>query len=364
MFNQSGDNLIVGMATVPRNPNILKEWGIVQDHNLNGKMSFQDEGGDVEIEVTCPSSLVKGLTQLRTNGGGLFCRKLIRCCSLDELKLDLSPSVPILLWMHGGGFTVGSTRDFSSKLAYELCNNPCDEKKQKGQPIILLSINYRCAPEKPFPASVIDCLSVAEFLMEKLNSPIHIAGFSAGGNLASVTAFESMRRYPVGKLKSLVAIDPALSPMIYNLKSYQMNVLSSSFCPPSFLIWSWAKYLQLASDCDISKYREELEKSCIFTASSSSSDKAEGTPNPLVRLLCPYSSVPKELRLSHAPRIIVKTSSGCPLEDDGLHLIQQIKEAGGSVVALRGKGSHGIATVLDIKSSNEFISQWASIIWP
>ncbi len=152
--------------------------------------------------------------------------------------------------------------------------------------------------------------------------------------------------------------------MIYNLKSYQMNVLSSSFCPPSFLIWSWAKYLQLASDCDISKYREELEKSCIFIASSSSSDEAEGTPNPLVRLLCPYSSVPKELRLSHAPRIIVKTSSGCPLEDDGLHLIQQIKEAGGSVVALRGKGSHGIATVLDIKASKEFISHWASIIWP
>lgn len=200
-FHQNGDNLTVGTVTVPRNPNILKEWEIIiQDDDFNGEMSFHDEGGDVEIEVTCPSSLVKGLPNLQTKGGGIFYRKWKRC-PLDALKLDLSPTVPIVVWMHGGGFTVGSARDFSSKLAYELYSNHCDGDKKKGQQIILLSINYRCAPEKPFPASVIDCLSVAEFLMDKFDSPIHVAGFFAGGNLASVTAFECMRRYPLGKLR-------------------------------------------------------------------------------------------------------------------------------------------------------------------
>lgn len=62
---------------------------------------------------------------------------------------------------------------------------------------ILASVEYRLAPENPFPAAPIDGLSAAAYFLE--SNPlrkIDIAGISAGGYLATVTALETFRRYP------------------------------------------------------------------------------------------------------------------------------------------------------------------------
>lgn len=68
---------------------------------------------------------------------------------------------------------------------------------------IMLSVEYRLVCAYPFPSQVIDCLSAASFSIEKYSSKghdIHIAGFSAGGNLATVVGMECHRKYP-GKVK-------------------------------------------------------------------------------------------------------------------------------------------------------------------
>jgi acetyl esterase len=89
---------------------------------------------------------------------------------------------PVCLFYHGGGFVFGSVELYhamASKLA-----------KVTGQ--IIVSVEYRLAPEYPFPAAVNDCYAVLQWMQHhgsKLGADttrITVMGDSAGGNLATV----------------------------------------------------------------------------------------------------------------------------------------------------------------------------------
>ncbi len=82
----------------------------------------------------------------------------------------------ILLYLHGGGFVLGSIKTHSA-LAARL--------GQAGRARTLL-LEYRLAPEHPFPAALEDATRAYEFLLEEGVSPrrIAVAGDSAGGGLA------------------------------------------------------------------------------------------------------------------------------------------------------------------------------------
>ena len=57
------------------------------------------------------------------------------------------------------------------------------------------------APENPFPNGVVDCLSVADYIVKSSKSSIHVGGSSAGANLAALVALEIHRKYGPGKIK-------------------------------------------------------------------------------------------------------------------------------------------------------------------
>jgi acetyl esterase/lipase len=87
---------------------------------------------------------------------------------------ELSPRV--ILYLHGGWFTMGSARAdriLSAALA-----------RVSGRAV--LSVNYRLAPEHPFPAALEDTLAVYHWLLTTGRAPgsLMLAGFSAGGGLA------------------------------------------------------------------------------------------------------------------------------------------------------------------------------------
>ncbi|HVS64750.1 MAG TPA: alpha/beta hydrolase [Thermoanaerobaculia bacterium] len=90
----------------------------------------------------------------------------------------------VLVYYHGGGWVIGSldTHD-------HLCRAFC-----KGAGCVVVSVDYRLAPEHPFPAAVDDAWSalqwVADHAAELGGDPQHLAvgGDSAGGNLAAVVA--------------------------------------------------------------------------------------------------------------------------------------------------------------------------------
>jgi acetyl esterase/lipase len=57
------------------------------------------------------------------------------------------------------------------------------------------------APECPFPAGIVDCLSVMDDILSLTSAPVNVGGISAGANFAAVVSMEIHRKYGPGKIK-------------------------------------------------------------------------------------------------------------------------------------------------------------------
>jgi acetyl esterase len=102
-------------------------------------------------------------------------------------------SLPVLLWIHGGGYILGSIDDDD-----DLCMRFV---KEAG--CLVVSVDYRLAPEHPYPAPIEDCYTALKWIAdhkESLNideNRIGVAGASAGGGLtAALTLLARDRQYP------------------------------------------------------------------------------------------------------------------------------------------------------------------------
>lgn len=102
-------------------------------------------------------------------------------------------SLPVLLWIHGGGYILGSIDDND-----DLCMRFVKEAN-----CVVVSVDYRLAPEHPYPAPIEDCYSALKWIAdnaELLNidsNRIGVAGASAGGGLtAALTLLARDRQYP------------------------------------------------------------------------------------------------------------------------------------------------------------------------
>lgn len=94
----------------------------------------------------------------------------------------------VLLWLHGGGWTLGRPRDFDSLLSFIVAETGCT----------VLCPDYRLAPEHKAPAAVHDTIDVLDWLAQGgardlVGESPHIAvgGDSAGGNLAALAALHA-----------------------------------------------------------------------------------------------------------------------------------------------------------------------------
>ncbi|GAA3874098.1 alpha/beta hydrolase [Saccharothrix violaceirubra] len=96
---------------------------------------------------------------------------------------------PLFLWMHGGGWTIGSIEE-----------NELASRRVAEAGIAVASVEYRLAPEHPFPAAPEDCYAVLAWFARNGaehgvdGSRIATGGESAGGNLATVLALLSRER--------------------------------------------------------------------------------------------------------------------------------------------------------------------------
>ena len=89
--------------------------------------------------------------------------------------------LPALVYFHGGGWVIGDL-DTHDVVCRTLAN---------GARCAVFSVEYRKAPEAPFPAAVDDCFAALNFVSKQsgINSKqLAVAGDSAGGNLATVMA--------------------------------------------------------------------------------------------------------------------------------------------------------------------------------
>lgn len=92
------------------------------------------------------------------------------------------PVTPGIVFFHGGGFVIGNLEAYDS-----LCRMLANESGAR-----VVSVEYRLAPEHPFPAAVEDCLAALKWVEANAASlgidanALAVAGDSAGGNLAAV----------------------------------------------------------------------------------------------------------------------------------------------------------------------------------
>jgi acetyl esterase len=150
--------------------------------------------------------------------------------------------MPALLYFHGGGFTIGSvdTHDRVCRMLAEQAD------------CVVLSVDYRLAPEHPFPAAVDDAFEVLAWLRREAGAlavdPARIAlgGDSAGGTLATASAIHARDRgWPI-----------ALQLLIYPGVAGRQEAASHRTFGRGFLLdhelvaWFFANYVRAEAERD------------------------------------------------------------------------------------------------------------------
>ena len=93
-------------------------------------------------------------------------------------------ALPTVVFFHGGGFVLGSV-ELADNVARKLCHDVH---------AVIVSVDYRLAPEHPYPAAHHDAVTATEWAIRNVDSlggdaqRIAVAGESSGGNLAASTA--------------------------------------------------------------------------------------------------------------------------------------------------------------------------------
>ena len=127
------------------------------------------------------------------------------CARLFDARAERAPS-PVILFFHGGGFVIGDI-DTHAPMAAEIA---------RGLDLPLVSVDYRLAPEHPWPAAPDDAEAAARWVVD--NGPalgreftgVVTCGDSAGGTLAVVTAMALTRTPAAAPMVLLLALYPGI----------------------------------------------------------------------------------------------------------------------------------------------------------
>jgi acetyl esterase len=214
---------------------------------------------------------------------------------------------PLIVYFHGGGWTIGDLDTGDDVCRFLALNVPAT----------VLSVDYRLAPEHPFPAAVEDALAAFRWAAEgntRLGvdpDRIAVAGDSAGGNLAAAVGL--LARDGDGP-------SPAMQVLIYPITDAVGGQRSREEFAKGFLL----------SKADMDWFERHYLPA--------ESDQAD-----------PRVSVLRADDLSGLPAAYVTTAGFDPLRDEGESYAERMREAGVEVTLRRHPGLvHGFANMTAI----------------
>jgi len=146
----------------------------------------------------------------------------------------------VLLYLHGGGFIMGSPN------SHRLLTVALGEATGMS----VLSLDYRLAPEHPYPASLEDCTAAYKWLLSTGVAPknIVIAGDSAGGNL-TLTTLMKLRDSRIALPAGAVCLSPATD-LTHADESFFENAETDPVLADVGLFWWVPAYLAGANPTD------------------------------------------------------------------------------------------------------------------
>ncbi|WP_225009536.1 alpha/beta hydrolase [Novosphingobium percolationis] len=148
-----------------------------------------------------PPDVMRAVLSQVSPTGGPDMHSVADACIAGVSVRDYRPSArprATILFIHGGGWVVGSVADYDSFARTLAARTGCR----------VVSVEYRLAPEHPFPAAVEDVCAVYRELSP--DGPLFVGGDSAGGNLSAVLA-QVDRDSGGGRLAGQILIYPSVA---------------------------------------------------------------------------------------------------------------------------------------------------------
>jgi acetyl esterase len=211
---------------------------------------------------------------------------------------------PCLVFFHGGGWVIG---DLDSH------DVVCRTLAREGE-LIVISVDYRLAPEHKFPAAVDDAIAATKWIAENASqlgidpSRLMVGGDSAGGNLAAVVSLAA-RDDDGPRIAGQVLIYPATDFAMTHPSHREPE--TSILLTHSVIKWFCNHYLRGASDIDNWK-----------------------------------ASPARAATLAGVPPAYLLTAGADPLRDEGAEYARRLKEAGVAVTYRHFPGQfHGFFTM-------------------
>ena len=207
---------------------------------------------------------------------------------------------PVLSWFHGGGWVLGNVDTADSTARHLAVEAGC----------VVVSVDYRLAPEAKFPVPFDDCYAATEWIAQNAASinadpnKIAVGGDSAGGNLAAAVALKA--RDQGGPSLAMQLLVYPVTARDFNTGSYRQNADGYSLTTDA-MKWFWDHYL--SSDADAAN---------------------------------PYAAPAAAKYLNGLPQALVITAEFDPLRDEGEAYAQRLKAAGVATTSSRYDGMiHG-----------------------
>jgi len=150
---------------------------------------------------------------------------------------DRRDARPVVAFFHGGGFLICSIETHDA-----MCRRLC----RLGEAVVV-SVEYRLAPEHKFPAAPDDCLAATKWVAAHAAAlggdpaRLVVAGDSAGGNLAAVTALRA-RDEGGPKLRAQMLIYPVADHHSVQRPSYTEHGVGCGLTRTT-MMWFWDQYL-------------------------------------------------------------------------------------------------------------------------
>lgn len=207
-------------------------------------------------------------------------------------------NLPVLVYFHGGGWVVGDI---------ESHDGTCKQLLAELGDAVVVSVDYRLAPEHKYPAAADDCYAVAAWVAENADqiggdgSRIAVCGDSAGGNLSAVVSL--MARDRGGPQIAAQVLHVPVTDHNYEWQSYTDNAEGYLLTRAS-MVWFWDHYL----------------------------------PNPAAGQEA-YASPYRADDVSNLPPALVQTAEYDPLRDEGEAYGERLREAGVEVDIHRYDGN-------------------------